>query len=268
MISITDMTKDREEFLKRQDPDFSKYVSGLEARLDKILSLVGQMTYEAKSLYGEIAELKARGAMLPDRVYRVGINEDFPSVTARGLKEIGILATESAEMPGTLSLEVIDAILAYSRAGVDTLLEIEPGSNLNPNDLLVLSQNCSFNISLLPPCKERASEEDWSQYAKYLCDFARAFIGVKNADYSVYPVSNFIHYMIMDEFGNPPSEVATDSYVIENFVDALGEEKMDAIKAQLMTAIHEGFGGKEQFSVFCHSLAHATALELESLSNK
>lgn len=192
------------------------------------------------------------------------IVDELTSDVFTSIREIGIVA-ELEEGENTLSLDVIDTVLSYVAVNSKVILEIPFSLPIPPIDIIILSLNCGIDISVIAPGKD-ASDEEWEQYQKTLCEYTSLWMSKKNSKNMVYPSSGFLQYMISEVFGFQPDTISSESYMVEHFVDQFPLDKMDKIKDELRVIIHNHFGGQHEFKVFAHSLAKAVATNISSKS--
>jgi hypothetical protein len=83
----------------------------------------------------------------------------------------------------------------------------------------------------------------------------------------IYPVSSFFGYMAGRAVGFTPGSVATDPYMVSNFVDDFPLDRMDQIKYRLEAEILAMFGGREEFQKYILSVASAIRQKVQGMAD-
>jgi hypothetical protein len=202
-------------------------------------------------------------------VERFGVVVDSlsPSI-AKNISKIGLIALSDneSEKYASVSLDVLDTVIAYISSGVDVLLEVPYESNLSPNDTLILAMNCGMDLSILPP--KLINEDSLNGYADLLCKYAECWLQQPNCESQIAPVSGYFQYLLAKSFGFTPSVISDDEYTIKTFNEKLTIEQMDYVKDILRDKIFSVAGGESEFDVFAHTICKATADFLVTESQK
>lgn len=206
-----------------------------------------------------LSELLKEKKDAPFEVFGVIVDKLF-SETAKNVSKIGIVALtegDAGDNYSSVSLDVLDTVIAYISSGVDVILEVPFESNLAPNDTLILAMNCGMDISILPPVV--VNKESLLGYANLLCKYAQCWLNQPNCDSQILPVSGYFQYLVASVFGFTPSVISDDRYTIDNFNSKMTVEEMDFVKDILRAKIYEIAGGEYEFEVFAHTMYKATA---------
>lgn len=206
-----------------------------------------------------LSELLKEKNDAPFEVFGVIVDKLF-SETAKNVSKIGIVALtegDAGDNYSSVSLDVLDTVIAYISSGVDVILEVPFESNLAPNDTLILAMNCGMDISILPPVV--VNKESLLGYANLLCKYAQCWLNQPNCDSQILPVSGYFQYLVASVFGFTPSVISDDRYTIDNFNSKMTVEEMDFVKDILRAKIYEIAGGEYEFEVFAHTMYKATA---------
>lgn len=65
-----------------------------------------------------------------------------------GLRQIGLIYQGTPAEPDDL---FIDAVIACTLAGVDTIAEIPVNANVEPGSVMTIAGNAGFSVAVLPP---------------------------------------------------------------------------------------------------------------------
>lgn len=202
------------------------------------------------------------GEDIGDTVYGVVVDKLIDN-TLKDISEIGLIA--SLEDDGkSISLDVIDTVLAYVSVGVNVILEVPYDLDIPAQDIIILALNCGIDISVLPPSD--AGFESWKEYSDILIKYTDIWLNQKNSKKMVYPSSGFLQYMVGEVFGYKPNSISSDDYFITNFVKRIDLCIMDEIKEELRKTIYNAFEGENNFEIFAHSLADALAEKIKEES--
>lgn len=177
----------------------------------------------------------------PKEVYGIEVDEDLLT-PPEGLERVALLYKGEESVSDLL----IDAVIAFSLAGVEVIIEIEPGQNVNKKELLTIAGNAGFSLSVLPP-KTEADVEAWS---KDCAQWAQTFLQVPNFTGSLYPVSGYFGYLTAKAATGIEAILPNDAYVLERFINSTPEEWSDASKAEMYKAFCEMAGGENEFQTF------------------
>lgn len=185
----------------------------------------------------------------------IGVEADIPDFNPpKGLKRIAFLA----RMDGTsLDETLLDALIGSTMAGVDTIIEVPAGAEIDPSFLMTLAANLNASVSLLPPERNGDDEAAWrmaleSWYSSNEA-FARVLLASESFGRYLHPVSSFLEFMFAEVLHSIDAMKPNDPYVVARFADAVDQASIDELKNRLRAAIHDAAGGEENF----RSLAQA-----------
>lgn len=200
-----------------------------------------------------------------------GVKVDgYTSDTNSNLKEVGILAACDEDDPNSLSLDVIDCILAYSTFDASVILEVPDEIDLEASSLVIMAGTTRFDLSVLPPesLKEdlgKNNQADTDRYIQKVTDFCRPWLSNPASVTSIYPFVGYFSYLIASELGHRPEKLTTDDYMDIRFVQGLSPSVSEYVKAKLTSFIHEEMGGEEEFRKYAHTLGAVLYRQVESV---
>lgn len=177
----------------------------------------------------------------PKEVYGIQVDEDLLT-PPEGLEKVALLYDGDESISETL----IDAVIAFSLAGVEVIVEVQPGQNIDKKELLTIAGNAGFSLSILPP--ER--QEDVPGWSQDCAEWAQTFLQVPNFTGSLFPVSGYFGYLTAKIATGIEAIIPNDTYVLERFVNSTPEEWSDSAKAEMYKAFCEMAGGEEEFNNF------------------
>lgn len=185
-------------------------------------------------------------------VYGVDVDADILT-PPKGLRQIGL------SYKGTPSIddELVDAIIAFSLAGVDVIVEIQPDQDVNAHELLTIAGNAGFSVALLPP----SEETDLAAWCEQCAKWAKAFLSVPNFNGAVYPVSGYFGYLAAREASDIEGITPNDTYALERFVNSTPVAWSDTAKIAMHDAFAEKAGGAEAFSHLLSALNKSILLK-------
>jgi len=174
-----------------------------------------------------------------------------------GLEQVGLLW--KGDGPDQIDDDLVDTIIAFGLSGVDVVLEVRPGDEVDHAYLLTLAGNAGFSIAAIPP----SSEDDVEGWQAHCCAFARAFLTTPNFAKSLYPVSGYLSYLIAEFFAGADALAPNDPYTIQRFVEAAPVEWSDQCKAQMRAAMSDTLGGGDQLEKYLGALITSLFEEAE-----
>jgi len=184
--------------------------------------------------------------------YGIGVDgyfQDMPSF----VKEIGLMVYEDE---GTISLDLLDVLLACESSGIKTTLEVPADFSGNLEELILTASNCGSQVSLLTP--ENQLPESMDKYGERLKSVAKRWVSDTSSPKFIYPISSYFIYLVGEAVGYKPEEMTTDEYTKDIFVDGFSSiEEMDKIKDSIKEGILEGLGGENALLEFSHTLAQS-----------
>lgn len=185
-------------------------------------------------------------------VYGVEVDEDILT-PPKGLRKIGLLYKGEE----TISDDLVDAIIAFSLAGIEVVVEISPTQKINTKELLTIAGNAGFSISLLPPETPEENQDWFTQCAAW----ANSFLDVPNFTGTLYPVSGYFGYLAAKQASNVDAITPNDTYALQRFVNKTDESVSDQAKGHMLKAFEEKAGGTEAFEHFLAALNKSILLK-------
>lgn len=178
-----------------------------------------------------------------------GIDVDTDLLTPpKGLKQIGLIYQGTEAEPSDL---LIDAVISCILAGVDTIVEIEPGQDIDPQNILTIAGNAGFSLAILPP----TDEQGVTAWAERCAAFAQAYLQTPHFAGSLYPVSGFFGYLVARSVSGITHLEATDPYVQQRFRNAIPEEWANQAKKAMEEAWIVQAGGRDALDAVLKAIA-------------
>lgn len=178
-----------------------------------------------------------------------------------GLQQIGLLYQGTPEEP---SDGFIDAVIACTLAGVDTIAEIAPEENITPATILTIAGNAGFSIALIPPTDENGVDA-WAQRC---AEFAAQFLDTPHFAGHLYPVSGYFGHLVATSVAPVDAHQPQDPYTRQRFVEAVPSAWSDRAKAAMRRAWAERVGGTEALDALLKNIAGAVVVETINLVDR
>lgn len=167
------------------------------------------------------------------------------------IRSIGLLW--EGDGPTEISDRLIDTVIAFNLSGAEVIVEIRPGDAVDHEYILTLAGNAGFSVAAIPP----DSEEDLEAWCRQCAGFARALLTVPNFSRSLFPVTGYQTYLILEFFAGANSLTPTDPYTVQRFVEPTPEDWSDAAKAAMRKAMSDMLGGEDQLKDYLASILKA-----------
>lgn len=161
-----------------------------------------------------------------------------------------------------LSEKLMDAIITFSLAGAEVILEIPHDAELDVDQILRLASNAGFSISLIPP----SSQEHVENWGHLCARFTEGFLKTPNFSKHVFPVQGYFAYVIAEKLGAIDAITPTDPYVVERFLDSTPQKWSDAAKLQMRGRMVEICGSEEEIDALARDLVSAIGQEVVKIA--
>lgn len=176
--------------------------------------------------------------------YSYGVIVDLPSqIPPKWLKEISFLARKPKSTEMVTDDDTIDTMLAFSRYGVNVILEIPfDGREIVAKNLMSLFSQ--FNISLSPLPPENPSENLQNQYISLMDDFVNVYISDMPLNFkaTLFPISNYYEDLIASHFaGKNISSSSSHRYIVERFQQNMSPGFAENVEKHLKKSIINRF---------------------------
>jgi hypothetical protein len=194
-------------------------------------------------------------------VFDVEVDEEL-FAPPPNVREIGILATTTKGMVDDV---VMDVLIAYHLAGLDTILEFPHEVDFfDARHLVQTAAQSNASLSFVPPSD--LTDESFEAYCLKLEAVAKAYMGQQAMTRFVMPVTNYLQHMFLEVIDpeKAKSFVPEDSYVLARFHNVMPLERSDALKARVRAVIVEAAGGEEGFREFALGVIAAIAGSVET----
>jgi hypothetical protein len=194
-------------------------------------------------------------------VFGVEVDEELFS-PPQNVREIGVLATTTN---GLVDDIVMDVLIAYHLAGLDTILEFSHDIEFrDPRHLVGTAAQSYASLSFLPPVN--LTDESFEAYCLKLESIARAYMSQQAMTRFVMPVTNYLQHMFLEviDAEKAKSFVPEDSYVLARFHAVIPLDRSDALKARIRAVIVETAGGEEEFRAFALGMIAGIAGSVET----
>lgn len=178
-----------------------------------------------------------------------------------GLRQIGLIYKGTSTAPDDI---FIDAVIACTLAGVDTIAEIPCLDTVDATSVLTIAGNAGFSVAVLPP--ER--EENLATWCARCAEFATAFLETPHFAGHLYPISGYFGHLVAKSVSGVQAHQPNDPYVRQRFFDAVPVEWSDAAKAAMLAAWEERAGGAAAFDALLKTIAGATVIEAMDLIDR
>jgi len=182
-------------------------------------------------------------------IYGVIVDEDIFD-PPQGVTFVGLLWDGTG--PKDISERLIDTIIAFSLSGTEVCVEVRPTDDVDPEYLMTLAGNAGFSISLLPP----ENEADLDMWLGHCERFAAALLTVPNFTKTLYPVSGYLTYLIMEYFGGATALEPTDAYVRERFFLPTPGAWSDSAKEQMRASMSNTLGGEDELKAYLSAIVN------------
>lgn len=180
------------------------------------------------------------------------------------LKEIGFIM--KVDNDGLMDESLMDVVISYRLTNMDVLLEVPSEllieEKLDPKYLLQLSMNVDFAVAILPP-----ENGDFETYDKIILLVLNEILEKPNYDKFVYPISNFLEYLMLEQVLSPEQLVGfrpEQRYVIDNFSSKIPKEISDRFKQVMRDRLYEFYGSKENFEIVAKTMLESALEKSES----
>ena len=200
----------------------------------KLSALIAENSYVSGSYYGiEVDNFFSNPIKHADRVSFVAALDD----------------------PSSLSFDLMDALIQYHQAKIETLLEVPFDFSLPAETILVIANSVNCGVVISPPGEKTA--ENWATWKKQVLAYAQAMFKVPNFSKEILPVTGYVQYMAMQIMGYTPEGLTDDAMMYEYFEKDMDTPTMDALKSELHQVVLDGHGGKEGFETVVQSTLSA-----------
>ena len=191
-----------------------------------------------------------------------GIEVDTDLLTPPdGLVQVGLVYDGTASEPSDI---FVDAVIACTLAGIDTIAEIPVEAEVDAQTILTIAGNAGFSLSLLPPEKE----EDLSAWCERCAEFAKAYLDTPHFSGHLYPVSGYFGHLVARSVSGVDAHQASDPYTSQRFAQAIPSAWSDAAKSAMAEAWEERAGGAQAFTVLLRSIAAGAVIETMDLIDR
>jgi hypothetical protein len=194
-------------------------------------------------------------------VFDVEVDEELFSPPAH-VREIGVLATTTKGMVDDV---VMDVLIAYHLAGLDTILEFRHEVDFfDARHLVQTAAQSNASLSFIPPVD--LNDESFEAYCLKMEAIAKAYMAQQAMTRFVMPVTNYLQHMFLEVMDpeKAKSFVPEDSYVLARFHTVMPVERSDALKARIRAVIVETAGGEEGFREFALGVIAGIAASVET----
>jgi hypothetical protein len=210
------------------------------------------MTHVIKFGPQKLSELIANKHDATGSYYGVEV-DNFFSNPIKGADRVSFVA--ALDDPSSLSFDLMDTLIQYHQAKVDTLLEVPFDFPLPPPMVLVIANSINCGIVIAPPAEKTA--ENWATWKNHVLSYAKAMFGLPSFSKEILPVTSYVQYMAMQVMGYTPEGLTDDAMMHEYFEKNMDVVTMDNLKADLHDVVLEGHGGKEGFETVVQSTLSA-----------
>jgi hypothetical protein len=170
------------------------------------------------------------------------------------IERIGLLYQPG---PAGLSESLMDAIISFSLAGVEVIVEIPHEADLDHAYLLKLASNAGFSIAAIPPDVEK----DVGAWGQQCAKFVRPFLTTPNFSQHIYPIAGYFSYLIAEKLGGVDAAQPNDPYVLSRFTQSTPEAWSDQAKIVMRSAFSEVCDGEDGIKELALSLTSAIRIE-------
>lgn len=160
--------------------------------------------------------------------------------------------------------KLLDLIISYSLTNMNIVVEVPTQllvqGVLTPKDLILLSMNVDFSLSLLPPnhpfVNNSITDE---QYIQAIKAFYEEMQKKQNYEKFVAPISNFLEYLMLEKLlGKEHRAIQTFSpdnlYVQDTFTSYMTLEQSNAFKDVLRQSLYDFYGGEAEFDIVAQEI--------------
>lgn len=188
------------------------------------------------------------------------------STPPENLEEIGFVLKIDAD--GLMDEALMDLVISYRLTNLDVLVEVPSdlinSGKLDPKYLLQLAMNVDFAIALLPPGSEHTDPTlTIEEYNNVVIKVLDEILAKPNFDKFVYPISNFLEYLMLEQVLSPEVLVnfrPEQRYVVDTFSSKMTKESSDSFKKLIRDRIYDFYGSKEDFELVAKTMLES-ALE-------
>ena len=203
----------------------------------------------------KISELKNQ----PDAsiAWGIEIDEEMFDPPAN-IRTVGLLwEGNSPDAPRDITDRLIDTVIAFSLSGAEVILEVRPEDEVDHAYLLTLAGNAGFSVSAVPP----SSEDGVEAWCRQCAGFAEALLTTPNFAKSLFPVSGYVSYLVLEIFSGADAMTPNDPYVVGRFTGATPTEWSDRAKAAMRARMTEMLGGEDGLEEYLAAILRAIRTE-------
>lgn len=200
----------------------------------------------------KLSDLIAEKSEVSGSYYGIEV-DNFFSNPIKGADRVSFVA--ALDDPSSLSFDLMDTLIQYHQAKIETLLEVPFDFTLAPATVLVIANSINCGVVIAPPREK--TPENWATWKHQVLSYANAMFGVPNFSKEILPVTSYVQYMAMQVMGYTPEGLTDDAMMHEYFEKDMDESTMDALKAELHQVVLDGHGGQEGFETVVQSTLSA-----------
>lgn len=159
---------------------------------------------------------------------------------------------------------LLDIIINYKLTNMTVVVEVPTQilaqGKMSPKDLILLSSNVDFSISLLPPNHPFVNNEITNEeYINVIKNFNEEMLKKQNYDKFVAPITNFLEYLMLESLlgqDNPivKNFIPDNEYVKTTFSSYMTVEQSNQFKDILRQSLYDFYGSKEEFNVVAQEI--------------
>lgn len=159
---------------------------------------------------------------------------------------------------------LLDIIINYKLTNMTIVVEVPSQilsqGKMSPKDLILLSSNVDFSISLLPPNHPFVNNEITNEeYIQVVKNFNDEMLKKQNYDKFVAPITNFLEYLMLESLlgeDNPivKNFIPDNEYVKSTFAEYMTVEQSNEFKDILRQSLYDFYGSKEEFNAVAQEI--------------
>jgi len=196
----------------------------------------------------KLSSLMAESGEVSGSYYGIGV-DNFFSNPIKGADRVSFVA--ALDDPTNLSFDLMDTLIQYHQAKIETLLEVPFDFTLPAETVLVIANSINCGVVISPPAEK--TPENWLKWKEQVLAYGHAMFKVQNFSKEILPVTSYVQYMAMQVMGYTPEGLTDDVMMHEYFEKNMDAATMDSLKTELHQVVLAGHGGQEGFEVVVQS---------------
>ena len=160
----------------------------------------------------------------------------------KGLRQVAFLYKGTPDNP---SDDLVDAVIACTLAGIETIVEFRPEDQVDMMRQVTIAGNAGYSLAAIPPIDSPEDRPDlWEAWVAQCAGLASTYFDTPHFAGTLYPVSGFFGYLVAKAVAGVEGLDPNDPYTRQRFVEAIPTAWADKAKDAMHDAWVERLGSK------------------------